>query len=210
MNLDKANQYLQSNLERDMLDPNPFAQFKTWYQEAEERGVTYPNALSLATASASGAPSVRTVLLKYFDESGFVFYTNYNSRKSKEITENPQVAMLFPWLKLERQVRINGSIEKVSMAQSLKYFTSRPRESQIAAWCSDQSDIIDSKQVLLMKFEEMKNKFKSGKIPLPSAWGGFRLKPQTFEFWQGGNNRLHDRFQYSKNGENWKIDRLAP
>lgn len=210
MDLNKANQYQRSNLEREMLDDNPFAQFKQWYQQAEENKILHPNALSLATASASGAPSVRTVLLKYFDEKGFVFYTNYNSRKAKELSENPQVAMLFPWLKLERQVRINGRIEKVSMAQSFKYFTSRPKDSQIAAWVSNQSEKVESREFLLMKFEEMKNKFRSGKIPLPSAWGGYRLIPHTFEFWQGRNNRLHDRFQYSKKGDDWIIDRLAP
>ena len=210
MEINKSKQYLQSTLDRKMLDANPFAQFKIWYQQAEENNVLTPNALSLATASASGAPSVRTVLLKYYDETGFVFYTNYNSRKAKEIVENPQVAMLFPWLQVERQVRITGSIEKVSLAQSFKYFASRPKDSQIAAWCSNQSEKIESQAILKMKFEEMKNKFRSGKIPLPSAWGGYRLIPQSFEFWQGRDNRLHDRFQYMKNGENWAIDRLAP
>jgi pyridoxamine 5'-phosphate oxidase len=210
MEIHKTNQYLQAKLDREMLEENPFVQFKNWYRQAEENNVPTPNALSLATASATGAPSVRTVLLKYYDEKGFVFYTNYNSRKAKEIAENSKVAMLFPWLQLERQIRINGRIEKISMAQSFKYFSSRPKESQIAAWCSNQSEKAESHEFLLMKFEEMKNKFRSGKIPLPSAWGGYRLIPNTFEFWQGRNNRLHDRFQYTKKEDGWTIDRLAP
>ncbi len=210
MDIKKTNQYQLAKLERDMLNDDPFVQFANWFQQAEEHGVLTPNALSLATASATGAPSVRIVLLKYFDQEGFVFYTNYNSRKANELSDNPQAAMLFPWLKLERQIRINGTIEKVSAAQSFKYFTSRPKDSQIAAWVSDQSQKIESRNFLLMKFEELKEKFKAGKIPLPNAWGGYRLVPRTFEFWQGRNNRLHDRFQYTREGDHWVIDRLAP
>ncbi|KZZ76806.1 pyridoxamine 5'-phosphate oxidase, partial [Oleiphilus sp. HI0133] len=166
---------------------------------------------SLATATADGFPSVRTVLLKLFDDEGFVFFTNYNSRKAKEIKGNAQVAMLFPWLPLNRQVRIEGSIEKISSVDSFKYFAGRPRGSQIGAWCSDQSDVIESRGFLEQKYREAAEKFKQGSIPLPSFWGGYRIKPVSIEFWQGRESRLHDRLVYRKSDEGgWSISRLAP
>ena len=210
MKITKAAQYNKSKLTAEMLDQNPFKQFEKWYIEAQDADILIPNAMSLATASATGMPSVRTVLLKYFDEDGFVFYTNYSSKKAKELDANPQAAVLFPWLDLERQVRINGRVEKVSTAQSFKYFSSRPRESQLAAWCSNQSNVISSRQMLMSKFEEIKQRFKSGVIPLPSFWGGYRIVPASFEFWQGRTNRLHDRFQFTKTEGAWKIQQLAP
>ena len=210
MKLNKAEQYNKSKLTTDMLDDNPFKQFEKWYLEAQDSDILIPNAFSLATVSDTAMPSVRTVLLKYFDEEGFVFYTNYSSQKAKELDANPQAALLFPWLELERQVRINGRVEKVSAAQSFKYFSSRPRESQLAAWCSNQSSVISSRQMLLSKFEEVKQRFKSGVIPLPSFWGGYRIVPESFEFWQGRTNRMHDRFQYSKSEKEWTIQQLAP
>lgn len=210
MEIFDAAQYLQAELSIEMLDANPFLQFEKWYKEAVDAKVDLANAMSMATADGRGMPSVRTVLMKYFDEKGFVFFSNYQSKKAKDIEENPQVAVLFPWLSLERQVRISGNIEKISTSRSLKYFMSRPRESQLGAWCSNQSSIISSRSILLQKMQEMKEKFRSGAIPLPSSWGGYRIIPDTFEFWQGRNNRLHDRFQYQKRNRQWEIARLAP
>jgi pyridoxamine 5'-phosphate oxidase len=188
------------------------AQFEQWFAEAREVELHESNALVLSTTSLDGYPASRTVLMKFFDESGFVFYTNYGSAKAKEIAASPRAAMLFPWLQLERQVRIEGEVEKVSAAESLRYFASRPRESQIGAWVSDQSSVIDSRARLMNKLAELKLKFKGGDVPLPSFWGGYRLKPLRVEFWQGGKGRVHDRFLYTRQdaGGGWAIDRLAP
>jgi pyridoxamine 5'-phosphate oxidase len=154
---------------------------------------------------------MRTVLLKYFDRQGFVFFTNYESRKAQEIENNAQVALLFVWLPLERQIRIEGKAEKISVAESLNYFMTRPRGSQIGAWCSPQSTIISNRQILEMKWQEMKRKFEGKQIPLPSFWGGYRVVPHFFEFWQGRPNRLHDRFGYFEEAKGqWNIQRLAP
>ncbi len=203
--------YGAMDLEREHLKPNPFDQFALWFEQAIERAVPEPNAMSLATVSADGKPSLRTVLLKQFDGRGFIFFTNLESRKAREITENVNVALLFPWLKLERQVIITGVAEKISKAEALKYFVQRPLESRFAAWASPQSRVIESKKFLEMKIAEMKRKFADGQVPLPSFWGGFRVVPQTFEFWQGGGNRLHDRFLFSRqHDDSWKIERLAP
>jgi pyridoxamine 5'-phosphate oxidase len=166
--------------------------------------------MSLATADAAGRPLLRTVLLKYFDASGFVFFTNYESRKARQIGENPHVSLLFPWIVLERQVIVQGRAEKISAAESLKYFTSRPRESQLGAWVSSQSSVISSRKLLLQKLAEIRDKFSHGEIPLPSFWGGFRVVPESIEFWQGGSARLHDRFQYDRDGDGWSIARLSP
>ncbi|HAC63017.1 MAG TPA: pyridoxamine 5'-phosphate oxidase, partial [Cyanothece sp. UBA12306] len=169
------------------------------------------NSMSLATASAQGEPSLRTVLLKYFDSQGFIFFTNYKSYKAQQIAENPHVALLFFWSSLERQVKIRGKATKISTAESLKYFITRPRGSQLGAWCSEQSSVISSRQILEMEFEEVRRKFAQGEVPLPSFWGGYRVVPHYFEFWQGRPNRLHDRFSYTiKDGKTWNIQRLAP
>lgn len=202
--------YTKDGLDRTNLDPNPFKQFETWFQQATNGQVLEPNAMQIATVSASGRPSLRTVLLKAFDEQGFVFYTNYHSQKAKDIAHNPQVVLLFFWKELERQVEITGRAEKVSTLESLKYFTSRPRGSQLGAWVSQQSSIITSRSLLEIKLDEMKRKFKEGAIPLPDFWGGFRVIPDTFEFWQGRTNRLHDRFEYRLVNGQWDINRLAP
>jgi len=208
---DFRREYMSQGLHREALIEDPFKQFESWFQQATDSGTQDPNAFSLATHDIETGPSVRTVLLKLFDENGFVFFTNYNSQKSLHIKAFPQVAMLFPWLALNRQVRVEGHCEKISTAASLKYFATRPRGSQLGAWCSDQSEVIESRSFLEQKYREAADKFKSGSVPLPSSWGGYRIVPRRIEFWQGQENRLHDRFQYTKQSDNsWKIERLAP
>jgi len=204
--------YLKGGLDEDNTAENPFKQFEIWFKQAQEADLLEPNAMSLSTVDAQGQPSLRTVLLKQFDTDGFVFFTNYQSEKSKQIMQNPRVALLFPWLALERQVKVLGKAEKISLAQSMKYFASRPKGSQIGAWVSQQSQVVSSKQVLLSQFEKMKQKFQSGEVPFPDFWGGYRVVPHQIEFWQGGDNRLHDRICYDrKAGENrWLKQRLAP
>ena len=203
--------YLKSSLKLEDLKTDPFNQFDDWFKVALDKIKLDPNAMALATVGKSGVPSLRNVLLKYYDMKGFVFFTNYSSRKSKQIKENPNVSLLFTWLNLERQIIIEGSVEKISKSESLKYFSSRPLGSQLGAWVSNQSSIISSKSILLMKLDEMKRKFKDGKIPLPDFWGGYRVIPNRIEFWQGGENRLHDRFLYQLDEKgNWNISRLAP
>lgn len=202
--------YTKDGLDRTNLDPNPFKQFEIWFQQATNGQILEPNAMQIATVSSSGRPSLRTVLLKAFDEQGFVFYTNYHSQKAQDIAQNPQVVLLFFWKELERQVEITGRAERVSTLESLKYFTSRPRGSQLGAWVSQQSSMITSRSLLEIKLDEMKRKFKDGAIPLPDFWGGFRIVPDTFEFWQGRPNRLHDRFEYRLQQGQWDIKRLSP
>ena len=206
-------EYGSRELRRADLSHDPFVQFESWFSEAREVEIYEPNAMVLSTVGADGCPASRTVLLKFFDEEGFVFYTTYSSAKAREMAAVSLVSLLFPWLPLERQVRIEGTVEKVSTAESLKYFASRPRESQIGAWVSDQSSVIDSRSMLLNKMAELKAKFKGGDVPLPSFWGGYRVRPQRIEFWQGGKGRVHDRFLFTREVEgatHWKIDRLAP
>lgn len=203
-------EYTKDGLDRDQLDSSPFKQFEKWFQQATSGQVLEPNAMQIATVSSTGRPSLRTILLKAFDEQGFVFYTNYHSQKAQDIEHNPQVVLLFFWKELERQIEITGRAEKVSTLESLKYFTSRPRGSQLGAWVSQQSSIITSRSLLEIKLDEMKRKFKEGSIPLPDFWGGFRIVPDTFEFWQGRPSRLHDRFEYRLQNGQWDIQRLAP
>lgn len=204
-------EYIKDVLEKEHLDANPIRQFEEWFNEAKATEMPDPNGMSLATVGADGQPSLRTVLLKYFDTDGFVFFTNYGSRKSREIDENSKVSLMFPWIILERQVIIYGKAEKISKMESFKYFASRPKGSQIGAWVSQQSSVITSRFLLMSKFEEMKQKFAKGEVPLPSFWGGYRVIPRAIEFWQGRENRLHDRFMYSQLEDgNWKIERLAP
>lgn len=176
---------------------NPFAQFATWFDIAKnDKDVLEPNAFVLTTVSKTGQPRSRTVYLKYFDENGFVFFTNYGSEKAKQIAENNKVSLLFPWYSLERQLIIEGQASKISNTESLKYFMTRPRGSQIGAWVSEQSSIINSKALLLEKAKEMAAHFSGKDVPLPKFWGGYRINPSRFEFWQGQPNRLHDRIQY--------------
>ena len=198
------------SLELEDLDKNPIVQFEKWFEEATASKVPEPNAMTLATVGKNLLPSIRIVLLKLFDQKGFVFFTNYGSSKAKQIEENPQAALHFAWLGVERQIKIEGRIEKIYTAESLKYFLSRTKCSQIGAWVSHQSDIISSRSILQNKFNEIKNKFLEGSLPFPSFWGGYVIKPVKIEFWQGGKDRLHDRFEYTLENGKWIINRLAP
>ena len=204
-------EYIQAVLEVEDLEKNPVKQFEQWFSDARATGMPDPNGMSLATVGSDGQPSLRTVLLKYFDEKGLVFFTNYESRKAREMAGNNKVSLLFPWIILERQVIIYGRAEKISNMESLRYFSSRPKGSQIGAWVSQQSSVITSRSLLMAKFEEMKQKFAQGEVPIPSFWGGYRVIPHAFEFWQGRENRLHDRFMYTLTDQgDWTIARLAP
>jgi pyridoxamine 5'-phosphate oxidase len=203
-------EYSSRGLRREELNPDPVAQFSEWFIQATELEVHEPNAATLATVDESGMPYQRTVLLKYYDKDGFVFFTNYSSRKARQIAVNPRCSLLFPWITLERQVIIQGRAEKISTAESLRYFASRPRESQIGAWVSNQSEVITSRKFLMQKLSEIREKFHHGEIPLPSFWGGYRIVPEAIEFWQGGPARLHDRFLYRKHDSAWNIERLSP
>ncbi len=207
---DYRREYLQGGLKREDLSESPFDQFETWFQQAMQADISDASAMTLATVSIDGKPTQRTVLLKLFDEKGFIFFTNYSSQKSQQITANPNVSLLFPWTQLERQIEINGTASKISTAESLKYFLSRPRGSQLGAWASAQSSPINSRQVLESQLQKIKSKFTQGEIPLPDFWGGYRVIPETIEFWQGGANRLHDRFEYTKTDTGWAIKRLQP
>lgn len=208
---DIRREYTQQGLERDQLNDNPFTQFDLWLQQAIDAKLSAdPTAMSLATVDETGQPSQRIVLLKQFDEKGFVFYTNLESRKAKDIAQNHKVSLHFPWTPLERQVIVYGEAEKLSVSEATRYFLSRPRNSQIAAWTSHQSQKIGSRKLLEQAFEQMKHKFKEGDIPLPSFWGGYRVTPIKIEFWQGRGARLHDRFMYTREGNGWSLDRLQP
>jgi len=204
------NEYLFSGLTRKNMDQNPFKQFEKWLNEAVNSDEKEPTAMALSTIGADGFPQSRIVLLKLFDENGFVFFTNYSSEKGKSIEKNPAVSLHFFWPFLERQVRISGVAEKTSKEISLKYFQSRPEESQVAAWASEQSTEIPSRDYLEQQFRKFSSKFENESVPLPPFWGGYRVNPQKIEFWQGRANRLNDRILYERNGELWTIKRLAP
>ncbi len=203
--------YQAQGLRRAGLEPDPMRQFSKWFDDAAAAEIRDVNAMSLATVAADGAPSSRTVLLKGISERGFVFFTNYESRKSRELRANPNAAINFFWAQLERQICIRGAVEKTSRAESLEYFHSRPRGSQLGAWASEQSEVIESRDALEARLAEATERFKEGAIPLPDFWGGFCLRPETIEFWQGRTNRLHDRFRYRREaGDIWLIERLSP
>ncbi len=197
-------------LEKD-LARNPFQQFDRWFAEAEAAKVIEPNAMSLATVGRDGRPSVRTVLLKQCDGRGFVFYTNYESRKARELADSGRGSLLFPWIALERQVLAEGTVARVSREEADAYFHSRPRASQLAAWASPQSTVIAGRAVLDESFRVVEKKYEGREVPLPPHWGGFRLVPESVEFWQGRRSRLHDRLRYRREpGGDWVIERLAP
>lgn len=203
--------YTLGALREEDLAPDPFTQFGLWLDQACQAGLLEPNAMTVSTVDESGCPSARTVLLKHWDRRGFVFFTNLESRKAVHLAANPHVALLFAWLPLQRQLAIRGTAERTSTAEVLAYFAKRPFGSQLAAWASPQSRIISTRALLEAKWEELKRKFREGQVPVPSFWGGFRVVPRDFEFWQGGASRLHDRFLYSRTSpDGWRTDRLAP
>lgn len=210
--LDKIRrEYLSGGLRRDDLPDNPLHLFETWQQQIISLKSLDPTAMVVATVDADGQPSQRIVLLKQLDAQGFVFFTNYGSRKAREIAGNPRVSLLFPWHDIERQVKVCGHAEKLGVADSLRYFASRPRDSQLAAWASQQSSPITGRSFLMNQLAHMKEKFAHGEVPLPDFWGGIRVVPHEIEFWQGGPQRLHDRFRYSlQSDQSWSIERLAP
>ena len=197
-------------LEREDLNDDPVIQFEGWLKEACDSESLDPNAMSVATVDPDGRPDTRTVLLKYYDDSGFVFFTNFASAKAEQIENNHHVALLFFWPSLGRQVRIRGTAEKIPTSETLKYFATRPRGSQIGAWVSAQSSIISSRSLLEAKYAEIKQKFSDGEVPLPSFWGGYRVAATEIEFWQSRTNRLHDRFLYARDEDGWSVNRLAP
>ena len=203
--------YLRGTLSREDLLENPVAQFQLWLDQALSTELTDPTAMVLATSSREGQVSQRVVLLKDVDDRGFVFFTNYESRKAREIGSNSKVSLHFPWFAIERQVLVCGVAEKVSVEESKAYFQSRPRESQLAAWASPQSRVLSSREVMMQQLQALDKKYAGSEIPLPEFWGGFRVRPCQIEFWQGGAHRLHDRFVYTlQAGGNWEIERLAP
>ncbi len=203
--------WAETGLHRKEMDQQPMRQFEFWYQQAIDSGIAEPNAMCLATTSRDAAPSQRTVLMKMVDMDGLIFYTNYGSRKARQIAENDKVSVIFPWIALHRQVIFEGAVEKISSAESLRYFMTRERGSQLGAWTSQQSEVIKSRSLLKSKLAQIRQKFSGGEIPLPDFWGGYRVRPVRVEFWQGRVHRLHDRFLYTRDSKNsWKIERLSP
>jgi|SRR5690606_779644 len=204
-------EYLRGGLRRRDLLNDPIAQFKLWLKQAIDAGIPDANAMILATVSTTGQPSQRIVLLKHVNERGLVFFTNFDSRKAVELAARPKVSLHFPWHVMERQVEISGVAEKISRVESLKYFLSRPVGSQLVAWASEQSRPVASRRLLMQQLAIMRDRFADGEIPLPDFWGGVRVLPHRMEFWQGGANRLHDRFEYTQESSSeWNIERLAP
>jgi pyridoxamine 5'-phosphate oxidase len=197
-------------LSEDRVPGDPIVLFRAWMSDAQASDVAYPNAMVLATATGDGRPSARVVLLKGVDERGFVFYTNYESRKARELASNAQASLLFYWRESGRQVRIEGTIERTSRAESEEYFATRPRESQIGAWASPQSSVIADRRALEESFEEARRKFENGPVPLPPHWGGYRVLPRAIEFWQEREHRLHDRLFYRRTSGGWTVQRLGP
>ena len=208
--MDDRDKYRDGVLSEKDANPDPFAQFKAWYRAALDAGVPKADAMTLATATAQGSPSARMVLLKEFDRRGFVFYTNYRSRKGEELEVNPKAALVFHWPELHRQVRITGTLSRVPHEDSERYFSSRPRGARLAAWASPQSEVVPSRRALEERFAELEQEYRDADIPLPPWWGGYRVVPVTFEFWEGREDRLHDRLRYSRRRDGWLVERLAP
>ena len=212
MSIDEIRErYSQAGLSETALNPDPILQFEQWLQEAAAAGVFEPGAACLATASRQGEPSARMVLLKGVEERGFIFFTNYGSPKARDLAENPQASLVVAWVELARQVRISGSVERISREQSARYFETRPAGSRLSAWASHQSEVIDSRQVLEERMQRLRTRFGDGEIPLPPFWGGYCLSPTRIEFWQGRPDRLNDRLRYRRQAEaQWVLERLAP
>ena len=207
---DNRREYDYGRLSRDSLLDDPYAQFELWMKQALEANIQDPTAMSVATVDSNNQPSQRMVLLKQFDQRGFVFYTNLESRKAMDIKKNAHVSLHFPWLQLDRQVIVAGCAEPLTSDEVMQYFKSRPLESQIAAWASKQSSKISSRQVLEQQYHDIKEKYATGEVPLPDFWGGYRVVPEEVEFWQGGEKRLHDRFRFVRKPKGWVINRLSP
>lgn len=211
MNLaDLRRDYTLHGLREADMDADPFRQFATWFDEARAAGLVEPNAVTLATATRDGAPSARVVLLKGHDERGFTFFTSYDGRKADELADNPRAALLFYWAELERQVRVEGVVERTTADESAAYFAKRPRGSQLGAWASRQSDVLAGREILEAQLTEVTRRFEGAEVPCPPFWGGFRVVPSAIEFWQGRTNRLHDRLCYRRDGRSWVIERLSP
>ena len=202
--------YTQAGLDRNDLSADPAAQFIKLFEQAKQAGLTEPNAMTLATVGADGRPSARTVLLKAFDARGLVFFTNFESRKSRDIAAHAPVALHFAWLDLERQVAVEGRAARVTAEESAAYFAKRPYGNQLGAWVSAQSSVITTRAEMEQELEELKAKYPEGKVPPPPFWGGFRVVPEIWEYWQGRPNRLHDRFRYRREKKSWVVERLAP
>jgi pyridoxamine 5'-phosphate oxidase len=203
-------EYSVHGLSRRDLDPDPIKQFAVWFTTAVEAGIPEVNAMTLATVSPEDRPTARVVLLKGYNHDGFVFYTNYHSEKGRHLAKNPHAALIIYWKELERQLRIEGVVKKTSRGESKRYFHSRPLGSQLGAWASRQSEVIDARRILEARLAEMEERFARKEVPLPPNWGGYIVQPERMEFWQGRPNRLHDRFRYTRAGDGWQLDRLAP
>jgi pyridoxamine 5'-phosphate oxidase len=203
-------EYVAHGLHRADLDPDPIKQFGVWFNIAIEAGIRDVNAMTLATVSPEGQPTARVVLLKGYGHDGFVFYTNYASEKGRHLAKNPRAALVFFWTELERQIRIDGKATKISEEESTRYFHSRPLGSQLGAWASPQSEVVEGRHIFEARLREMEERFAGKPVPLPPQWGGYRLKSERIELWQGRPNRLHDRFRYTREGDSWRLDRLAP
>ena len=201
---------ISEELDEQTIDREPINQFKRWFEDAVASGMKLPEAMTLATATRDGKPSARVVLLKDVDSDGFVFYTNYRSAKARDLEANPHAALVFYWSQFDRQVRVEGTVERVSTEESRAYFKTRPRESQIGAWASPQSNVIENREVLEARVAELEQLYGDGELECPEHWGGYRVKPTRIEFWKGRLGRLHDRIVYERDGTHWNINRLAP